>query len=697
MSIVEDHDGTKKVQDENFENNVKESLEIVDISAKSKDEINLQDEFNDAENFSNISKYDQTKPPLKESIKKIPKKAKKFAKKCWKGIPKEFFSWKRWLGFVLTVAIAYTIFYFIPLNTNNLPPGVVPHWYSMTPPLLAIAFSVFFKQVLLALGLGIFVGGMIAFKGNVYHVFVYLIFHNIWDAFQAYVVGFTLCLVGMVYVMHKSGGLDGMCDGLMHFARSTYSTRIVTAFSGIVFFFDDYGNTVVVGSTFKGLASRMQISSEKLAYIVDSTAAPVAGVAIISTWIGAEVDYFNDVGKYVYQTLNTTNTTKIFNDPTYQATPLNGYTMFLNALPYRFYCYTALFLDFGPMLEAEKRALIEGKIQADDARVAPDLSAKNNPDSDIPKRMSYAIIPLLVVVLGSLFGMFWDGRAAVEAAGESLDVFNGEAWRLALGSCDSAKVLFYSALAGTIFAFLMPMYGQTITFDQATKSFLTTVPSMYEAVILLYLSWGVKSACDALHTSDYLVAILGDIPFQIIPLVTFLMASITAVAIGSSWSTMGILLPIMMQLAWDVAFINGETDASNSETGLNNVGEQIFYLTGAAVLDGAIFGDHCSPISDTTVLSTVTTSCDLIAHVRTQLPYALVGGIIASAFGYTCVAFGMPFWLFYPVSIICGVLVFFVFGAKLPKASDFEQNPNLKAEAVICRSAFMELVHKISG
>eukprot|EP00122_Pirum_gemmata_P012150 Pgem_evm1s11280 len=145
----------------------------------------------------------------------------------------------------------------------------------------------------------------------------------------------------------------------------------------------------------------------------------------------------------------------------------------------------------------------------------------------------------------------------------------------------------------------------------------------------------------------------------------------------------------MMEIAW----ILGVKDP-NTATGLDAHSELIFYLTGSAVLDGAILGDHCSPISDTTVLSSVTTNCDLIDHVKTQLPYSLLGGLIAAVFGYVCVAYNMHFGIYYPLALIIGIVVFFIFGTKLPKANDLESNPGLKAKDIVCRSPFMSLVHR---
>eukprot|EP00121_Abeoforma_whisleri_P004621 Awhi_evm1s4178 len=643
----------------------KETMSLKDIDISNKDAIDVGEILTESsEEFSNVSTvqdHNQTKLNKKEKCSRY---LMELPNRLSKVIPNEFKSWKRWLAFTLIITIIFAALPFIPTDPSHLisedNPNPVINWYSLVPPVLTIAFAVCFQQVLWALLLGIFVGGMIHFEGNVYHVFVYLIFQEVWNAFNMHVILFTLTLVGMVYVMHRSGGLDGLIIHISKLAKTAYSTRIVTAFAGIVFFFDDYGNTVVVGSTFRGLTDSMQISREKLAYIVDSTAAPVAGVAIISTWIGAELTYFQDVSDSLG--LN-----------------VSAYDMFLSCLSLRFYCYTALLMvfisqflarDYGPMLAAEKRALLEGKVLADDAKVGKDLSVANMPPTNTPKRWEYAVVPLVIVLLGSLFGMFWDGREAVYEAGESLDIFNGEAWTLAIGSSDSAKVLFYAACAGTVVAILMPVYGQTITLDQSTRSFLSCIPSMWEAVLLLILAWGIKATCSYMETANFLVSILGDIPLNIIPLITFLMAACTALAIGSSWSTMGILLPIMMQLSWNL----GTKDPSQ-DSGLDADSELIFWLTGAAVLDGAILGDHCSPISDTTVLSSVATQCDHMAHVYTQIPYALTGGALAALIGYFAVAFGMPFYIFYPVAIGSIAIIFIIFGAKLPSAMDIENDP----------------------
>eukprot|EP00127_Corallochytrium_limacisporum_P001294 Clim_evm6s50 gene=Clim_evmTU6s50 len=561
-----------------------------------------------------------------------------------------FRNWKRWVAFLVIMAAFFVTFPFIPLSgEDKLPEDTeAGEWYSMLPPWLTIALAACFHEILVALFISIFIGGMIATDGNPWEVYEQFIWNPVTDPFNAFIIGFTLALVGAVLIMKRSGGLDGMLELIGHLARTPYTTRLTIALMGLVVFFDDYGNAIIVGNTARGLSDKMQISREKLAYLIDSTAAPIAGIAIVSTWIAFEVGLFQDVANSL-------------------GIDMTGYELFLQCLPYRYYCMIAILIvfisnglgrDFGPMFEAEKRAAETGKLVADDAtpmiRHDTELDA---PTPGKPKRWENAVVPLFAIVFGSLIGIFVNGCSYVEG---SCHISDPVAWREAFGNSDSSYVLFIVAVIGALIAAIMPIYQRLLTVEDCVISFLHTIPAMAFPITLLILAFGIKAVCDAMGTATYLIALLGDIDLEIVPFVVFLLAAITAIASGTSFGTMGILLPIALPLAYGLA-----TPDPDSALGIEE--EVIFYLTGAAVLDGAIFGDHCSPISDTTVLSSTAAAADHLHHVKTQMPYAFLGAVIATGLGYLPVAYGMPMWIAYPAFVIIIFGVYFIVGKKIPE------------------------------
>jgi len=472
------------------------------------------------------------------------------------------------------------------------------------------------------------------------------------SSFQPFVLFFTVSLIGMVRVVSLAGGTQGIALALARRAEGARSTRLATFVMGLAIFFDDYANTMVVGTTMRPVADRFHISREKIAYIVDSTAAPVAGVALISTWIGYEVGLF---GEAMADTGST----------------VSGYELFLRALPSRFYCLlTLLFVvssillrrDFGPMLRAERRAHsaapMTGVSPDDESAQIEGLSAQPG----VNPHWAYAVVPVVSVIVGVIAGMHLDSwqAAAVEEARRHHVFWSREYWTIVFGNAEGAKVMFLSSLVGTALAFTIALTRRAsdghrpITPVLALKSWAggrTGALHMVTILAILTLAWAIKEACNSVSTSAYLVSAVGaEIPPTTLPLLVFLLASLVSFAIGTSWTTMAILIPTMIPLAHELG------------------GLPIVVLVAAAVLDGAIFGDHCSPISDTTVLASAATSCDHLSHVRTQIPYAMCTMGIAAVCGYL----GSAFWSAYVglgLGAVCVLVLLLVLGRN-PDAVD---------------------------
>ncbi len=519
----------------------------------------------------------------------------------------------------------------------------IPGWVSILPPLVAILIALLFKRVIPALFLGVWIGAWVAAGFSLPGMWSGLL-----DSFQVYVLQslanedhasillFSLMIGGMVGIISKNGGTQGVVNHIVRWASNASRGQLAASLLGLAIFFDDYANTLVVGNTMRPVTDRLRISREKLAYIVDSTAAPVACVAFVTTWIGYEVGL---VGTAVAQIDG-------FNE--------SAYFIFLNSILYSFYPLLAIFFvfavaltgrDFGPMYTAEQRARTTGQVLSENAKVddAAGEGKELAPKEGKPQRVVNAVLPVGVMVVSVLAGLYATGEGAT--------------LRDIIGSADSYKALMWASLLGVLTAGVLSVGQRILSIDETVEAWYAGLKSMLFAMIILVLAWALSSITEVLHTADYLITALGSwISPGIVPMLVFFLAAATSFATGSSWGTMGILMPLVIPLAWAVLEADGlHTQAEHYH---------IIYSTVSAVLSGAVWGDHCSPISDTTILSSMASGCDHIDHVRTQLPYAVLVGLVSAVFGTLPVGFGMSWW----VGLVVGIIVLAVglryFGSK---------------------------------
>ena len=498
-----------------------------------------------------------------------------------------------------------------------------PTWLSLIPALVAIAAALIFRQVVVALFGGVWIGAWIAYGsveglwfGLLDTVQVYVL-EALADADHAAILIFTLMIGGVVGIIQKNGGTRGIVRFVTTWAQSARRGQLATALLGSAIFFDDYANTLIVGGTMRPITDRLRVSREKLAYIVDSTAAPIASLALVTTWIGYEVGL---IGTAVAQL------------PGYDEA---AYAVFLSSIPYSFYPILALLFvfavatsrrDFGPMLRAERRARETGQLYRSGSEIeqAEAESSVLVPGEGTPKRAFNAVIPILVLVVGVLGGLW--------ATGE------GESVREIISSADSYKAMMWASLLSVIVAVALSVGQRILTLEEAINAWYAGMKAMLLAIIILVLAWALSGVNDTLGTADYLISNLsGTLAPGVVPALVFVLAALTAFSTGSSWGTMGILMPLVVPLAWGVLAAEGLSD--------DPANYHILYSAVSAVLAGAVWGDHCSPISDTTILSSLASSCDHIDHVRTQLPYALLVGLVAIFLGTLPAGFGAPWWL----------------------------------------------------
>ena len=503
----------------------------------------------------------------------------------------------------------------------------VPGWLTLLPPLVAILLALAFRQVIPALVAGVWVGAWTVaggpLAGALRTIDTYIV-SAMTDSGRASIMTFTLLLGGMVGVISRSGGTIGLVEALRPYATTRRRGQIVTWLMGLFIFFDDYANTLLVGNTMRPVTDRLKISREKLAYIVDSTAAPVASIALVSTWIGYQVSLIG------------TSLDSIGSD-------LDPYAVFLQSLPYNFYPILALVFglmiaasgrDLGPMRAAERRAA-EGKLLADTATPLADFDSSSlAPPADKPRRWYNAVAPIAVVVIVTFAGLWITGRASMVDSDyvrgdKGLFQFVGDVFSAA----DSYAVLLWASTAGGLLALVLSVGQRILSMGEAVAAWVDGIKSMIMAIMILILAWSITDICTALNTRGFLVASLSDtLDPRFLPVLIFLLASVTAFSTGTSWATMGILIPLAVPTVYSLAQNAGFDAETTHRTLLASV---------SSVLAGAIFGDHCSPISDTTVLSSTASGSDHVDHVRTQLPYALIVAGVAVVFGYVPAGYGI--------------------------------------------------------
>lgn len=506
-------------------------------------------------------------------------------------------------------------------------PRILPAWTAILPPLLAIALALLTRQVLVSLVLGGWFGCLLLTGGRPLAALLSLgdrfLVNALADPGHASIVLFTTILGGMVGVMARGGLTAGVVRALATRVGGRRGGQMATTGMGTVIFFDDYANTLLVGTTMRPLCDRLRISREKLSYLVDSTAAPVATLAVISTWVGFEVGLIQDslaaLGRESGQ----------------------AYTMFLRSLPYSFYPWlTLLFVyliaatgrDFGPMRTAEQRAVSTGAVLRPGSVPASDTLGAGGLDNDKVVHPILGLLPVLTVILTTGVGLIMDGRRAAAEAGL------GElGLREILNYADSFAVLMWAAILGALVSIAVVVIRRSLGLREAVDGFVEGCRAMLIAVSILLLAWSLSAVCEELHTASFLVEICRDgLSARFLPALTFLLAAAVSFATGTSWGTMAILMPLVFPLGALLPEAEGLGLATSTGIHLASI---------SAVLSGAVFGDHCSPISDTTIMSSLASGSDHVDHVRTQLPYALSVGGVAILCGYLPTGWGLPPWV----------------------------------------------------
>lgn len=532
---------------------------------------------------------------------------------------------------------------------------------TLIPPLVAIVLAFITKNVIFSLFIGIFSGTfLVNISGNNIFIAFYNAFMDVVgkmvgsmaDSWNAGIILQVLTIGGMIAVITKMGGPRAIAEALAKKAKTQRSAQLYTWVMGFFIFFDDYANSLIVGPIMRPITDKLKVSREKLSFIIDATAAPIAGIALISTWVGYEISLIKDAYAMIGQT------------------DINAYAIFVETVPYRFYnilmlgfvFFSAYFLrEFGPMHKAALRANTTGQVYHPDSKLM--TSQENStlePKAHIAHSIWNAIVPIGSLIFVAFLGFYFNGLGSLE--GDALKAVEANPYSFAsirdcFGAADASIVLFEAALFASIVAIGMGMKQKMFNLTEALETWVFGVKALVITAVILILAWSLSSVIKELGTSTYLISILTDAtPQVLLPSIIFILGSIVSFSTGTSYGTMGILMPLAIPIA----------NAVGLHTGLEGLeNQQYIILNISAVLTGAIFGDHCSPISDTSILSSMGASCDHMDHIKTQLYYALFVALIAVIFGYIPAAMGISIYIILPVAMAVVALTIRFYGKRV--------------------------------
>ncbi|HKL76048.1 MAG TPA: Na+/H+ antiporter NhaC family protein [Halanaerobiales bacterium] len=492
---------------------------------------------------------------------------------------------------------------------------------TLLPPLIAILLAFLTKRVLISLFIGIFSGALIITGGNPLAGVGYTldaITESMTSSWNVRLLLFNLLMGSGVAFIWKLGGSQALATWAQKKIDSRRAAGVGAWVLGMIVFFNDYVNAAIVGNAFRDIFEKLKISTEKLSYILDSTAAPVA-TFFISDWIAFQIGM-------IKSGIDTAGIEGV--DP---------FTAYIRSVPYNLYCILAVIFvgiivisnkDFGPMLKAEHRAITENKQTRDGATPMMDVGYELGEPKDIKPMLKSFFYPIIALIVVSITGMWWTGRP-------------GENIMEILGNSAPAKALLWGAFAMTVVGFVMALTQKIMNLEETMETFMDGLKLMLMACVILVLAWTLGSITETMDLAGYIVSLLGDsVSYAFLPLVIFATGMLVAFATGTSWGTMTILTPIAIPLGFQ---ITGDPHKA--------------LILAGVVFSGAIFGDHCSPISDTTVLSSIFSGADHMDHVSTQIPYAITVASVAAVLYLLYGFFGLSPLILIPLGIISLVIL----------------------------------------
>lgn len=503
---------------------------------------------------------------------------------------------------------------------------------SLLPPLFAVALALATRRVNISLFVSIWIGGWIL-TGNpiagIAQTFDWFaaVMTDEWNA--RFLVLVSLLGAGAAF-MHRTGGSQALAQWLSGKISTSRGSLLLTWALGVLIFFNDYVNSVIVGNASRELTAKQNVSREKLAWVMDATSAPMATIGPVSDWIGYQVSLI--AGAFAVISL----------------TDEKPYWVFLQSIPWNFYSLLCLISvpmiilmgDFASMRKAEQRASEKGEL------IAPGdtpLSSVEDDLGEVPEGRGSVwnfIIPLIVLIGFGCWALWYTGGGA-----------EGKPLMDAIADTDVSVALSWAAFAMVVVGMAMALL-QKQTMEDCEKTLLAGFRTMLPALVIMVLAWSIGTVTDALETGDYVIEATREwLSPNLLPLLIFLIAMVISFSTGSSWGAMAILTPIGVPLAF-------------------NIGDMtLVSMAIGAIFSGSIFGDHCSPISDTTVMASIFSGSDHVAHVRTQIPYAAVPAAVSALLYVGSIVVASPYLLLLIGVVIQGLLIKFLASRKTPKTS----------------------------
>ena len=550
---------------------------------------------------------------------------------------------KKRIGLAVLFALALGMVLLYIFGPMTAP---MPLWMSILPPLVAIVMALLIKEVISSLFVGILTGTFLmtlygggspasALGGGLLRVVDTYVVGSLYDADHVTIIVFTLIIGGMVRIITANGGMQGIVNWLSRRARGPRSGQLMTFLMDLCIFFDDYSNTLVVGNTMRPIADKLRVSREKLAYIVDSTSAPVVAVAFVTTWIGAELSYIQDgISAIGLET--------------------SAYSVFFHSLAYSFYPFLTLAFvlmiifsgrDFGPMLKAERKARLQ--------TVTENTGATTKCQS---AHIIDALVPLAVLILGTIISLVVTGYDASVWNDAGTGTFSKLS--ATIGAANSYQALLWASVLSLLTAIVMTLLRGSLAFDKVMEEMVEGFKAMFNAVLILTMAWSIALITKDMHTAEFVSQLLvqWSLSPAVVPVLTFILAALIGFSTGTSWGTMAILYPLILPSSWLLCQEQGlSVDASMP----------LFYNVVASVLAGSVMGDHCSPISDTTIMSSLASSCNHLQHVSTQMPYAITVGCVALFVGVLPTALGLPSWVAFLLGFVVLWLIVRLIGKRV--------------------------------
>ena len=484
-------------------------------------------------------------------------------------------------------------------------------FWAIFPPLLAIILALITKEVYSSLFIGIVAGGMIyskfSFEGTFVHVMSDGFISSIADSYNVGILIFLVLLGALVAMMNKTGASAAFGRWAQGHIKSRVGAQIATIILGMLIFVDDYFNCLTVGSVMKPVTSAKKVSSAKLAYLIDATAAPICIIAPISSWAAAVAGFAAGAGAE------------------------SGFSLFINAIPYNFYAILTIVMmfflaftgfDFGSMKKHEQAALEGNDLAA--LEKATDALAKNDRG-----RVYDLIVPVVVLVAACVVGMIYSGGYFGDDKPGFIQAFSDS---------DASVGLVYGSIFALVFSVIFYLCRRVITFKDCMDAFPEGFKAMVPAIMILCCAWTLKAMTDSLGAKVFISDIINGSAASLklfLPAIIFLVACFLAFASGTSWGTFGILIPIVLAAM---------------------PGGPLTIIAVSACMAGAVCGDHCSPISDTTIMASAGAQCNHVDHVNTQLPYAITVAVV-SFIAYIIAAVVVKWQIALPISIVLMIAV----------------------------------------